>query len=98
MKVIYGANYSGGDWDDYFEKQIFVSQDKQVVEDWINKFNKLLKEWKEYYSQFGENIHSFCEDCRLILKEEYVENYRIVFRFYQLRDINKAFITTIKLR
>lgn len=97
MVKLFVANYSSGDWDDYSDRQVFVSHDKQLVENWVEKFNRILVRWKEYYSQYGENVHEFCEDCKLTLKEE-VEDYRIILRFYQLRDINEAFITEIELR
>lgn len=96
MTKLFVANYSKGEWDDYHEKQVFVSHDEQKVQDWVEKFNQKLERWKEYYSRFEEDENPECPECRKWIKEEFIEQH--FYRWIELRDTNGAFLTQIELR
>jgi Fe-S oxidoreductase len=87
MDIMYIVKYSGGEWDDYYTSDIFVTSNKEVAEKYVEKFNNILKKWKEYYSQFAGDYGS--------IKEEYIEMYD---RFYSLKGINKCYFKEIEIR
>lgn len=89
-EVIYLANYSKGTCDDWYQVTVFASKDKETVEKWVNKFNTKLAHWKEYFKQFSDD---WCEQC---LAEKYwtIEN----LKFYDIMEINEAYIDEIEIR
>lgn len=91
MKKIYIAKYSRGSYDDFTTIDVFVSDNKEIVENWVLKFNTKLKYWKEYFSQFS---HPWSVQ---ILDEKYYDSIN-GDRFYEVLDTNKAFIKEIEVR
>lgn len=49
--IIYGARVSGGSYDDHWETIKFVSLDKELVEKWVEKYNRILKKIGKFYEQ-----------------------------------------------
>jgi hypothetical protein len=89
---LYVAKYSSGSYDDYYSVSVFVSDDKEFVQKWVEKFNTKLEYWKEYFKQFGDE--SF--DCKVLDSRHY--NISYYDRFYQIMECNKAFIDEIEYR
>lgn len=48
----YLVRYSGGSYDDYYSAVIFVTNNKKTATKYCTKFNKTLKNWKDYYKKF----------------------------------------------
>jgi hypothetical protein len=55
IENIYVVKYNGGMYDDGYEITIFATFNKDTADKYVEKFNKLLNKWKEYYSLFQEN-------------------------------------------
>lgn len=88
---IYIIKYCGGDYEDYYEKIIFATTHKTKAISYVRRFNKILKKWKNYYSQFE------IKDCGMTwIKEEYIDQY--FQRWYSLREIDKCFFESVELR
>jgi len=96
MGNIYRANYRGGDWDDFFNCTVFVSLDKEKVINWVDKFNRILKQYREFYSKFEqvEEAQMGCSN-EIWIKDEYLDYFR---RWKRLRDIECAYLDEIQLR
>lgn len=65
MKTAYIVSYWFGDTFDYYEFDIFVTEDKELAERYVVKFNNLLARLKEHYKRY-ENEDEW-------IKEEYDE-------------------------
>lgn len=88
---IYIAYYNVVGYDDYGHINVFASTNKSKVTKWCTKFNKILKKWKGYYSQFEVNR------CGIKwIDEQYLDKYFDRWNF--LRNINKASYIEINLR
>lgn len=89
--IIYLCGYTGGDYDDYYRATVFATKSKSKATKWKQKFNRILKKWKKYYSQYEGNNYNFPW-----IKDEYLEQY--YDRWNSLRGINNAFVEEIELR
>lgn len=88
---IYLCCYSTGCYDDYRVIIVFATTNKSKASRWVSKFNKILKKWSYYYSQF--------EDDKSIInwiKDEYVDKY--FDRWNRIRGINNAYMEAVELR
>jgi len=88
---IYLCCYSSGAYDDYRVITVFATTNKSNAKRWVSKFNKILKKWRGYYSQF--------EDDKSIInwiKDEYVDKY--YDRWNSIRKINNAFVEEVQVR
>lgn len=88
---IYLCCYSTGEYDDYGVVIVFATTNKSKAKRWVSKFNKILKKWRGYYSQFEEDKTIFNW-----IKDEYVEKY--FDRWNRIRKINNAFVEEVELR
>ena len=52
---MYIVKYQGGSYEDFYEKNVFVTNKKSTATKYVTRFNKLLKKWKNYYKQFETN-------------------------------------------
>lgn len=88
---IYLIKYYGGSHDDYYAVNIFATKNKDAAMRYIEKFNNMLKKWKEYYSQFesGEFGHEW-------IKNEFVHT-NIYDRWYKLKNISGCDYDEIEL-
>jgi len=92
MNKIYVVKYCGGSYDDYYNVIIFATAKKSIATKYVTKFNRILKNWKEYYKQFEE-------DSELgfgWIKKEYVESH--FNRWYNLQNITKCYYEEIQVR
>lgn len=83
--------YSTGEYDDYHKVIVFFTSDKKIAKKWCSKFNKILKKWKEYYSQFSDK-----DDSIKWIKPEYIEQH--FDRWYQVNNINNSWFEEIEIR
>ncbi len=91
MEKIYIAKYSVGHYDDYHVINVFASQDKELVEKWVEKFNSKLSIWKEYFAQFSSQYSIYCLD------EKYYNKINGE-RFDMIVDCNMAFMEKLEIR
>lgn len=88
---IYIVKYSEGSYEDYLENIIFATINKSTATKYVTRYNKILKKWTEYYSQF-EEIKSGIN----WIKKEFVETkYN---RWNYLRELNGCFWEEVKIR
>lgn len=92
MEKIYVAYYSEGSYDDYRKIIVFASTDKRKVTKWCTKFNKILKKWQDYYSQYETKNYGYFK----WIGDEYVDLY--FNRWHFLKSVNKANYYEIELR
>ena len=90
-KEYYLCYYSVGEYDDYREVNVFITNDLKKSKLWVRKFNNLIKKWKSHYSQYEEIKCGFPW-----IKDEYTEQY--YDRWSSLRDINNANYNIIEFR
>lgn len=89
---IYLVKYQGGEeWDDYYNTTIFATTDLSTAEKYVEKFNKLLNKWKEYYSQFEKDQGSF-----KWIKDEYIDTH--FYTWNKLNQITDCYYEEIELR
>ena len=88
MTKIYIVKYSSDNYDDYTETEIFATFDKKKAEKYVKRFNKLLKKWKKYFfERFGSPCYEINEN-----------DYYIFYRYITITEINRCFLTEIKIR
>lgn len=90
-KHIYLVKYYGGDWDSYYETIIFATEVKSRATKYVSKFNRILKKWKQYYSQFEEERNGI-----VWIKEEHIAQH--FDRWISLQNISKCYCHEVKLR
>lgn len=88
--MAYLVEFYGGDYDEEFITQVFVTFSKETAERYVRKFNEILERWKEYYSYFLDPKTGF-------LKEEYFADVHYN-RVYALSRIDAAVFTEIEIR
>jgi hypothetical protein len=92
MNKIYLVKYYGGGYDDHYTVTIFATTKKATATKYVRRFNKILKKWKEYYSQFEEDKYGIMK----WLKEDYTEQY--FYRWNSLRNITKCYYEEVPVR
>ena len=70
MNKIYIVKYCGGSYEDWYSTNIFATTKKATATKYVSKFNRILRKWKKYYSQFEEK-----ESGIRWLKKEYAEKH-----------------------
>lgn len=90
MKTIYLAGYSYAEFYDEQDEYIyvFVSEDKEKVERWVEKFNTILHRWRAYYEERTDRL-----DWGLRKNAETLHS-----RLNRTRQTGEAFIDEIELR
>lgn len=85
------VKYCGGDYEDYYTSVVFATANKKTAKNYVTKFNRILKKWKDYYSQFEQDENGFGW-----LKSEYAKSH--FNRWYSLRNIDKCYYEEIEIR
>jgi len=86
---MYLVKYSSGSHDDYHQVDIFVTDSKEVADKYVKKFNERLDHWSEYILRF-EDKYGYRDDKKCVTA--------ISYRYYDIKDINSAFIREIEIR
>jgi hypothetical protein len=92
MDKIYLVKYSTGSHSNYREIIVFATNKKSKAIKYVTKFNRILKKWKEYYSQYEENEYNVMR----WIKNEYVQQY--FDRWYSLYNIDRCYYLKIEFR
>lgn len=96
-KYIYAAKYAGGSYDDYYVAVAFVTHDKHIAEKWAEKYNRILKSYKDFYFQKDD-------EGEFVLKERYQDMYNSISenfnidRYWDMYDAKEAFVSEIEVR
>jgi hypothetical protein len=91
MEKLYIVRYYGGAYASDYDKVVFATPKKSTATRYVTKFNRILKKWKEYYSQFE------CTICGIKwMKEGHSDKH--YHRWNQLRDISRAYYQEIEVR
>ena len=91
-KTLYIARYSTGSHNDYTKIDVFVTEDKELVEKWVEKFDAKLAHWKEYFKQFGDELYAYS-----ILDSAFYDKINDD-TFYRVMECNGAFYSEIECR
>ena len=79
--------YAGGGWDNEFTVELFVTKDKKLATDYVEKFNSILRKWQDYYRQFTDDG---------FLMDDYESKY--FMRWDCLSEINGCYWREIEVR
>jgi hypothetical protein len=88
---IYLVQYDGGSYEDSFEATVFATTKKSTATKYVTKFNRILKKWKQYYSQYEDKTLGISW-----ITDEYAKKY--FNRWYSLRRINKCYYHEVEVR
>lgn len=89
---MYIVKYCGGEYEDYYIKDIFVTNDENIAIKYANKFNSIIEKWKKHYKQFEEERHGMTN----WIKREFIEQH--YYRWSLLRDITECYYEKIEVR
>lgn len=88
---VYIVFYYGGSYEDFYKSIIFATTKKSIAIKYVTKFNRILKKWKNYYSQFET------KKCGITwIENKYTEKY--YNRWYSLQNITKCYYEEIPIR
>ena len=88
---IYLVKYCGGSYDDYYSVVIFATAKKPTATKYVTRFNRILKKWKQYYSQFENSDNGF-----KWIKDQHIEKH--FDRWDRLRNITKCYYEEVSVR
>ena len=91
IKKMYIVKYCGGSYEDYYEKIVFVTDKKSTATKYVTKFNKTLKKWKDYYSQYEEKSQFGVT----WIKDSFNNKFN---RWYSLGNISRAYWEEVEVR
>lgn len=95
MNKIYVVKYSYGCSECEEHIIIFATTKKTKAIKYSQKYNKIVKKWREYYKRFESDEINWIEGVHWI-KDEYVKQYGR--RWNQLRSIGKCYWEEINIR
>jgi hypothetical protein len=88
---IYIVKYTTGDCEHSWDVIIFATTKKSKAVKYAQKFNRILKKWKEYYSQYEYNVCGM----KWIKDECITQHYN---RWHKLREYSKCYWEEIEHR
>ena len=91
MTSYYLVRYSGGDYEDAFDKIIFVTNKKSTATKYCTKFNKLLKKWQDHYKQFETKKYGIM----MWLADEHIDKFS---RWNKLQKMNRCYYEVVSVR
>jgi hypothetical protein len=96
MNKMYIVKYCGGSYDDYYNANIFVTSNKSTAIKYVKKFNRILKKWKKYYSQFENKDEFGFTMLSLDITNDYY--YNKYYRWNYLSNIDECYYDEISVR
>ena len=85
---------SEGSWDDYFEKDIFITTDEETAKKYCDKANNLLPKLKEFFIQLDDDadiMDEFTEDKKKLITKLWI-------KYKRFNDITNWFYKEIEIR
>ena len=89
---MYIVKYSTGEYEDYHEVCLFVTEKKINATKYVTKFNSILRRWKQYLSKYEHIEYGNYK----WIKEEYIEKW--YSRWSSIRQTNKCWYEEIEVR
>ncbi len=74
--IMFIIKRSEGSWDDYFEKDIFITTDEETAKKYCDKANNLLPKLKEFYNQLDDDadiMDEFTEDKKKLITKLWIK-------------------------
>lgn len=91
MDKIYIVKYYGGYSEDEYSVTIFATTKKSKATKYVTKFNRILKKWKDYYSQFETDKFGM-----KWIADEHIE--KRFDRWNSLKNISKCYYEEVPVR
>lgn len=92
--IMFIIKRSEGSWGDYFEKDIFITENEEVAKKYCDKANNLLPKLKEFYNQLDEEadiMDEFTEYKKKLITKLWI-------KYKRFNDISIWFYKEIELR
>lgn len=89
---IYLVKYSRGSYDDYYEVNLFATNNEFTAKQYIDKFNTILKKWKNFLESMELRA------LRSENEEDFLDSHPITYRYHDIVGINEAGYERIKCR
>ena len=78
--------YTYGGFDDFTRISIFVTEDEELAKRYVEKFNRILKYWKDYWNT-------------IVNEDNWLDNDEYDFRrWYKITETNEAQYKNIEVR
>jgi len=84
---MYVVMYSEGQYEEYREIIVFVTKSKSKAEKYQARFNRIMRKWYDYYSQY--------ETRSKWIADEHLQHFD---RWFFLRELNDCFIKEVEER
>ena len=89
---IYLVKYSAGSYDDYYEVNLFATNNEFTAKKYVDRFNTILQKWKNFLETMNsEALNSENE-------EDFLDKHPILYRYHDIVEINQAGYEQIKCR
>lgn len=92
LKTAYIVKYSTGSYDDHYVGTMFVTFDKNVAENYVKKFSRMVENCEDFYRTFKDHVDS---------RDRYslIEKYNTYWnRWNQLDEFNSCYFEEIEIR
>jgi len=89
MKSMYVVGYSAGQYEDYYERDLFVTESLELAQKYVAKFNAMSEKWKNYYNSLYNHIDWHGDD---VAKKIYMN------RADSVLEIHKCYYFKIEVR
>jgi hypothetical protein len=88
---MYIVTYTSGSWDDFHRGNLFVTNDKELANTYVEKANKLLVKVKEYYHELDEKLNDDDDPMRGMYLKLWV-------KYHTLGEVNAVSCEEIEIR
>ena len=65
---MYVVKYDGGQYEDYFERDLFVTESLELAQKYVAKFNAILEKWRLYYDSLYYDCKLYCNRADYVLE------------------------------
>ena len=92
--IMFIVKRSEGGWDDYFEKDIFITEDEETAKKYCDKANNLLPKLNEFFIQLDDatdDMDDFTEDKQKLITKLWI-------KYKRFNDTKEWFYKEIELR
>ena len=92
--IMFIIKRSEGGWDDYFEKDIFITTDEETAKKYCDKANNLLPKLKEFFNQLDDDaeiMDEFTEYKKKLITKLWI-------KYKRFNDITNWFYKEIEIR
>ena len=103
VKKAYIIKYSLGNYDNNFIGNLFVTFDIEIAKKYVNRFNRIVSEYKNFYKRFEYHRYPFLkEDSDYVDSEDHYnlgeEHQKYYDRWVHLKNFNNCYFQKIEIR